>query len=127
VTDQESPQDRTAAGDGIKAVLGCLGSLAAVVALYLGALALVGDFPSTEFGAGQYALGALAVLVSAGVISVVGESVIEDVVKFVVIGGGFFLIYRGQEGVIALMALGVTVGTALPLLMRPVSRWMGDD
>lgn len=128
-TERASPEDTFSVVDGVKAVLGCLGSVAVVAGLYLGTLALLGEFPSEDFTTTQYALGALAMVVTGGVVSMAGESLIEDVVKFVFIGGGFLLIYRGQEGLLALLALGVTMGTGLPLLARPVARLLerGED
>lgn len=116
-----------------KVVLGCLAGIVALaipVMLYLWLLTALGLRNDPTLGTLYLVLGAAASIVVMGIISMVGESLIEDVVKFVLIGGAFAFIARGQPPNTAAVTLGITVGTFMPLLLRvytPFLELLGID
>ena len=106
--------------------LGVLGVLFAIVfpiVLYLGLLTLLGMRPHPDITWIHYAAGALLTLFTSAVISLVGESLIEDMVKFAFFGGVALAIWGGKATPSAAIVLGIAVGSLMPLLARLVIRW----
>jgi hypothetical protein len=117
----------------VRTALGCLGGLvtfAVPVLLYLLVLDLMGIRDHPSVGTLHLVGGSVLALVVGMIISLVGESLIEDVVKFVLIGGGFAFVARGMEPANAALVMGVVVGTFLPIFVRywtPLLQRLGLD
>lgn len=110
----------------LRTLLGCVlgggGVIGFHLLLYMGLLALV---PHAELSRWHVAGGTVLALFVGGTVSIMGESLIEDVVKFVLLGGAALAIGWGSATPLGGVILGIPVGAAFPLLMRPVARWWG--
>lgn len=104
-----------------RVALACLGvilSLSVIVLLYLAAAWMVDLLPHDELDTGNYVAGAGLTVLVASVVSVMGESLIEDMVKFVFFAGTAAIIFSSYGAVIQSFIIAVPVGAGLPFLMR---------
>ena len=119
------------AANRVRTLLGCLAGLVTLtipVLLYLGVVGLLGIREHPSVGTGHLVAGSILAVVVGVVIDFVGESFIEDVVKFVIIGGGFTLVARTLEPPAAALVMGMAVGSFMPIFVRywtPMLQRMG--
>jgi hypothetical protein len=109
-------------GGAIKStLLGCLAAvavLAALIGLYLAFVWVLGLLPHPELGVWHYAGGAALTIVVAAAVLIVGESVIEDVVKFVFIAIGAAAVWSIFGPGVSVVYWGTAVGASSSLILR---------
>ena len=115
--DEQAKRDK---GDG-KGVKGCLEGivwLASPVVLYFGLVWLVGLWPNPAVAWYFYFFGGLLSVVMMFFISIMGETMIEDMVKFVIIALAALGISQFLEAPGQAVVVGMAAGAGLPLLYR---------
>lgn len=105
----------------VGAVIGGVLVLAAPIAFYLAVAWVFGLLPNAGITWGFLAGGAALALVTAVIVSIMGESLIEDVVKFVLIGVPVLALWNMLEPHLWAIALGAPCGAFLPLISRMFS------
>ncbi len=117
-------EDGAEGDDGVSArgaVLGCLGGLLFLlvpVGLYLATAWMFGFLPHPALGPWYYAGGAVLALVVTLAVTIMGESLIEDAVKFTMFAVSFLALWSLTGPEITAVALGAPIGAAMPLIMR---------
>lgn len=99
---------------------GIILSLLVIVLFYLAVAWMVGLLPHAELGTGNYVAAASLTVFVAVVVSIMGESLIEDIVKFVLFASTAIIVFSSFGPVIQSLVIAVPVGAGLPFLIRPV-------
>ena len=119
----------TGVGDGDGTLGSCLqGCLALVVILlaligfYMFAVWALGLFPHPELMARHHVAGGAATILVAATVEVMGESLIEDVIKFAIFTIGTPAVWHASGPGLSVIYLGVVVGVSVPLVLRAAAR-----
>lgn len=119
--DEDHEQGRKTSA--VRIALTCFGiilSLSVMTLTYLAAAWMVGLLPHDELGTGNYVAAAGLTVFVAILTSVMGESLIEDMVKFVFFAGAAAILFSNYGPVIQALIIAVPVGAGLPFLIRLV-------
>jgi hypothetical protein len=98
--------------------LGCIPAIAAIVGLHLLAVWTFGLWGHPATGWQHLAIGAVLTALVIGVFVLVGESLIEDVVKFVMVAVLTWVTWRSTGPVGRTIVVGMPLGAALVVLMK---------
>ncbi len=122
-------QSGTDGGDDGGGFVSCLGRGLAAVAgllapagLYLAVVWSLGLMPHPELSAWHYGGGAVLATVVAIAVAIMGESVIEDVVKFAFIAIGGLAVWHSFGPGVSVVYLGTVVGASMSLVVRAVGK-----
>lgn len=129
-TEGASPdRNESSAWLALKALVGAGVFFGGLTAVYMGGAWLLGIYPHPDLGVWTYVSGVVATFLISGVISLVGESLIEDIVKFVLIGGtGIGILIEGTlSPTLLALVLALPLGTGLPLVMRVIARFQNSE
>lgn len=103
---------------GLAAVAGLL----APAGLYMGVVWSLGLMPHPELTAWHYGGGGALATVVAIAIAIMGESLIEDVVKFAFIAIGALAVWHSFGPGVSVVYLGTVVGASMSLVVRAVGK-----
>ncbi len=106
----------------IRGFLGCLGLIVLPGLAYYGAATGLGFRGNPTISAGILIAGAVITYVLFGVVMTMGESIIEDVVKFILFSMACAIAWNKGEPHIQALLLAIPIGSGLPLLIRLISR-----
>ncbi len=120
----QDPEDSESSHQGIGDVV--LGLVLALLPglLYFGAAHLLGIWDDPAASRARIA-GVVITYVLFGVVMIVGESVIEDIVKFLFFSLACAVLWGGRGEQVRAFLLAIPIGSGLPLLTRMIAHGIG--
>ena len=115
---EKSSKSSSEAPHPVELVLGCSTMLVLPFLVYIGMLWITGILANVELTWGLATIGYIGTLIITGVITIMGESLIEDIVKGIILFSFIPFALSQSSYIMAAYILIIPSGTVIPLGMR---------